>query len=515
MKIAIEGCCHGQLDKIYGSIRLLEKRGNYKVDLVLICGDFQAIRNTFDLNSMAVPDKYKEMGTFWKYYSGAVKPPYPTIFIGGNHEASNYLWELYHGGWVSKDIYYLGNAGVINFNGVRIGGISGIYKSGDYKKGHYESAPYSPSDMRSVYHVREYDVKKLMRIQKPMDIFLSHDWPRGIERFGNMKKLIKKKPYFQQEIMTNSLGSPANEDLLKKLQPSLWFSAHLHVYYSSLVDHDKLQAMEYSKEVNKILRINPKSPARIIEKVENPDEIAIDLSEEEEEEEEEKKNTPPEDISISLETEVTQTASGPKITKFLSLDKCLPYRDFLQVIDVPTEGEPQGFTYDLEWLAITRSMHPYMSLGRSQNILPSDEALQASIQAEMRALETRVESGELDLKIPDNFSPTAPAYQPDSPQQKNKDFSHQPVFLNPQTSAFCDRINIENKINVTSYSSMDNSSYQQKTPSPEKEAQVIANGSRIQDPTVRATSPLREADVAALAPTFQEPKRQKTIDENE
>jgi lariat debranching enzyme len=24
--------------------------------------------------------------------------PYPTLFIGGNHEACNYLWELYYGG---------------------------------------------------------------------------------------------------------------------------------------------------------------------------------------------------------------------------------------------------------------------------------------------------------------------------------------------------------------------------------------------------------------------------------
>ncbi|KAG1121726.1 hypothetical protein G6F42_012152 [Rhizopus arrhizus] len=121
MKIAIEGCCHGQLDDIYGSIRLVEQRENCKIDLVLICGDFQSLRNEADTECMAVPDKYKELGTFWKYYSGRVQAPYPTIFIGGNHEASNYLWELYHGGWVCDNIYYLGHAGVINFGGLRIG----------------------------------------------------------------------------------------------------------------------------------------------------------------------------------------------------------------------------------------------------------------------------------------------------------------------------------------------------------------------------------------------------------
>lgn len=34
--------------------------------------------------------------------------PVLTIFIGGNHEASNYLQELPYGGWVAPNIYYMG-----------------------------------------------------------------------------------------------------------------------------------------------------------------------------------------------------------------------------------------------------------------------------------------------------------------------------------------------------------------------------------------------------------------------
>lgn len=66
MKIAIEGCCHGELDAIYDQIRHLETRNSYKVDLLLICGDFQAIRNHQDLQCMAVPNKYKELRLFYK-----------------------------------------------------------------------------------------------------------------------------------------------------------------------------------------------------------------------------------------------------------------------------------------------------------------------------------------------------------------------------------------------------------------------------------------------------------------
>jgi lariat debranching enzyme len=45
MRIAIEGCCHGELDNIYSTIEHLENVNNIKVDLLLICGDFQSTRN--------------------------------------------------------------------------------------------------------------------------------------------------------------------------------------------------------------------------------------------------------------------------------------------------------------------------------------------------------------------------------------------------------------------------------------------------------------------------------------
>lgn len=64
-----------------------------------------------------------------------VHPPCTPLLppaVGGNHEAANYLWELYYGGWAAPNIYFLGYAGVVSFGGVRIGGLSGIYKDQHY-----------------------------------------------------------------------------------------------------------------------------------------------------------------------------------------------------------------------------------------------------------------------------------------------------------------------------------------------------------------------------------------------
>ncbi|KAI8068155.1 lariat debranching enzyme, C-terminal domain-containing protein [Gilbertella persicaria] len=418
MKIAIEGCCHGQLDDIYGSIRLVEEKENCKIDLVLICGDFQAIRNESDMYCMAVPPKYRNLGTFWKYYTGQARAPYPTIFIGGNHEASNYLWELYHGGWVCDNIYYLGHAGVIEFGGLRIGGLSGIAKENHYKKGHYEKSPYNQSDIRSAYHVREYDVQKLLQIKEPMDIFLSHDWPRGVERYGDLGHLMKIKEYFVSEIMSNTLGSYPNELILSQLKPSYWFSAHLHVHYAAIVRHDMWQKGQYPPKTQAILdQFKPK----------NPDEIILDED----------------DIQESSEENST-------LTKFLSLDKCLPKRQFLQIIDIPSPNDANrdyDFYYDMEWLSITRAMHPFLSTGHQQTPLPSHDELKALIEKERAYLVAKQESNSLDLKIPHNFEATAPGYMPGVQMDRQAIWDNQYPFLNPQTVEFCKEIDIENKIN--------------------------------------------------------------------
>lgn len=281
MYYAVQGCTHGELDCIYDAIIHIQETRNIKISALLCCGDFESMRNEEDLATMACPDKYKSMKSFYKYYTGEKVAPCLTIFIGGNHEASNYLQELPFGGWVAKNIYYLGYASVIKLgdpiNGIRIGGLSGIWKPHDYHKGHYEKMPYDENSKRSAYHIRQLEIFRLNQInsskfteKNQFDIFLTHDWPKGIYEYGDVEALVRRKPHFQGEIDTGTLGSPPASDVLYKLKPKYWFSAHLHVKFSAVVGH----------------------------------------------------------------------ANGLK-TKFLALDKCLPNRSYLQVLEME-ERKPKS-----------------------------------------------------------------------------------------------------------------------------------------------------------------------------
>lgn len=69
--VAIVGCGHGELDVMYETLQHIEKERNVKVDMLICCGDFQAVRNEDDLSDMACPQKYQRMNTFYKYYSGS------------------------------------------------------------------------------------------------------------------------------------------------------------------------------------------------------------------------------------------------------------------------------------------------------------------------------------------------------------------------------------------------------------------------------------------------------------
>ena len=77
-----------------------------------------------------------------------------------------------------------------------------------------------------------------LQLAHPIDIFLSHDWPRGIYNHGNVSALLRRKQFFTEEVHSGTLGNPAAEELLHALKPAYWFSAHLHCKFAAVVQHE-------------------------------------------------------------------------------------------------------------------------------------------------------------------------------------------------------------------------------------------------------------------------------------
>lgn len=68
---------------------------------------------------------------------------------------------------------------------------------------------------------------------------MSHDWPVRIPKYGDTQSLLRRKSFFRKEVETDTLGSPPLQQLLEKLQPSMWFAAHLHVKFAAVFEHGK------------------------------------------------------------------------------------------------------------------------------------------------------------------------------------------------------------------------------------------------------------------------------------
>ncbi|KAK7678998.1 hypothetical protein QCA50_017941 [Cerrena zonata] len=147
-------------------------------------------------------------------------------------------------------------------------------------------------------------------------------------------------------------------------------------------------------------------------------------------------------------------------TKFLALDKCLPRRQFLEVIDVDTppdfvppnsDSSQPILAYDPEWLAITRAFNTHMPTTRNQLSYPSEAQAREACQRELDWVKAHIfatpQSNGKGIKTIEDvqqFAKTAPA-----PGEPGADGRQQPPYYpNPQTAAFCAMLDIENKVDL-------------------------------------------------------------------
>lgn len=478
------------------------------------------------------------MHDFHEYYSGARKAPYLTIFVGGNHEAANYLFELYYGGWVAPNIYYMGAANVLKLGPLRIAGMSGIWKGFDYKKQHHERLPYNEGDVKSIYHVRELDVRKLLQVRTQVDVGISHDWPRGVEWKGDWKKLFRQKAHLEEDARNGQLGSVAATYVMDRLRPPYWFSAHLHCKYAAVVDHEKSGETSESTAsvsgngvaVEEVPKKNSdeidldmeddESPAQV-QPTKNTDEIDLDMDDDEPtpapkaseasttlpvnsdeidlelEDDADPSTAPvapgqgldgarvpiasstledntkptsavPEDLRAQLPASFAKPPPRPESTNqpishppsitntktaFLALDKCLPNRDFLQVLSMPAISDPNAsltrplqLEYDAEWLAITRVFASELSIGGNPDARAPPDLGESHYAPLIDTSEIWINENVTDMTVPQNFQITAPVFD----AAAGIHVQGQPKeHTNTQTSRFCEMLRIANPFDIS------------------------------------------------------------------
>lgn len=336
--------------------------------------------------------------TFIRYHQGEQVAPVLTIFIGGNHEASNHMQELSYGGWVAPNIYYLGYAGVVMVNGVRIGGISGIYRGYNYERGHYEITPYTDDTVRSVYSIRNLEVFRLSQLTPDIDIMLSHDWPAHIwehgdgTRCGTKEGLLRCKPGFAADMESGRLGSWPCWDLLTTLKPRFWYSAHMHCRFDALVKHDE-------EKQTKFVALDKCLPRRQF----------FDF--------------------INIGDEVKRNEDGTAI-----LD----------------------FQYDKEWLAILSSTNKFLNCTNAHTKLPrkpmdptDHQAPRWNYTPEADEIEGITKKFKDDLKIPANFKQIVNGFDPEWDGKNFHKLAKPQPMLNPQTTEFCSKMGIDDPLNIT------------------------------------------------------------------
>ena len=226
--IAIFGDVHGHQDAMVQAALRWQEQHQASIDLILCVGDFQAMRDETDMRAMACPAKYQQMGDYPAYHTGEKSFPAEMLFIGGNHEAYNWLETIPAGGCLSPLCYYLGRWGVVERLGLRMAGLTGNYSPRAYESGRRPVDYASPAVLtnerarkQSTYFTQT-EVDALAK-SGPVDVLLLHDWPAGLPELA--------APGTTDGTPRRGVGNPHARRLLEQIKPRWLFCGHMHQYF--------------------------------------------------------------------------------------------------------------------------------------------------------------------------------------------------------------------------------------------------------------------------------------------
>ncbi|MDR2374733.1 MAG: metallophosphoesterase [Bifidobacteriaceae bacterium] len=185
-------------------------------------GDAEAQRTQAEADLVSGSAKYRKLGDFPEVVSGGITAPAPLFFIAGNHEPFDALDSdggLAQGaGQWGPNVTYLGRAGLVEIDGLRVGFLSGVYGGGTFRQ-----AAEGKLQHRVGKHATHYLPSELEAVRAAMadgvDVLLTHDWPTGGADAGHF----------------GLRGDERVRNLIEEFQPILSLHGHMHVPAAAII----------------------------------------------------------------------------------------------------------------------------------------------------------------------------------------------------------------------------------------------------------------------------------------
>lgn len=215
------------------TLRAWERRNRATLELVLQVGDFEPHRHAEDLATMAAPARYRALGDFPRFASGAERFDWPVWCIGGNHEPYGWLERLEPGAQLAPNCAWIGRAARLRLGGMRVAGLSGVHVEGRERVPRPPPERFGTTSNKAWIHFTEDDVEGLLGGGDPVDVLIVHDWPEGVIAPED-RHLFTQARRASRPV---AVGNPYARLLVDLLKPALVLCGHLHQPYRSVVTH--------------------------------------------------------------------------------------------------------------------------------------------------------------------------------------------------------------------------------------------------------------------------------------
>ncbi len=229
---AAVGDVHGRMHRMVQLLQDWSRKAHRPLAFVLQVGDFEPHRHEADLATMAAPARYKQLGDFPAFHARRARFPWPVYFIGGNHEPYGFLDASPEGFELTPQCHYLGRVGAIESHGLRVAGLSGIYREEAFLRTRPPVERLGTVSPKEFAHFHEQDVEQALALERA-DVLLVHEWPSGVVAPADEAAFEQQR----RSMSYDMVGNPYARLLVEALQPQLVLCGHMHKAYRGSIRH--------------------------------------------------------------------------------------------------------------------------------------------------------------------------------------------------------------------------------------------------------------------------------------